>query len=249
MTETQQKRFQDYFLLDHMEASVTNFMKNIQDLNIAALKEADTIMLIARWTKPSAEEIPTKQMLENIFLLASSTASWTRIGQIRTKEIDFFQELIPQLIVKLPINSQSREGDYIHRLEQKDYVFFRLEVDDILNEDLISAYETADLLEKAMNIVKIKEEDPLESRKIEDLQWSLIEAKRKLLELKQCRDEETQQKKAELEEIVHDLQDKILACEKTERALAELGVAEAMKEVTIEKVPTGRVKLGWTKSG
>lgn len=249
MTETQRKGFQDFLRLDHLVASMTNFMESVQDMSITPLKEADKIILVAEWSRYPSGEIPIGKILENFVLLSSSAGSWAKIGHVRIKELEDFQSLTQSLFLKITDQFRAREAEYIYRIEQQDYPFFISEVENILADDLQSAYETADLLEKAMNITKIRENDPLESRKIEDFQWSLIEAKRILLELRSCPEEDVKQKKAKLEENVHDLQGKMLACEKTKRALRELGLEEIMKELVTKKLPNGRVQLIWKKSG
>ena len=246
MTEIQQKTFQDFLRWDHLLASITDFMKSVQDMGTTPLKEADRVTLIAQWSKYPRREVPTAKIVENLALLSSSADSWTKIGQTGIKD---FQKIAQLLILRIPDQFRSREARYIHRMEQKDYPFFISEVKNLLADDLQLAYKTADLLEKAMNIGKINESDPLESRKIEDFQWSLIEAKRILQELQLGPEEDIKGKKAKLEKIVHDLEDKMLACEKTKRALRELGLEEIMKELTAEKLPNGRVQLIWKKSG
>lgn len=250
MTETKLKESQGFLRVDYLVESIGNFLKSVQNTPIAPLVEADKLLLIGRWSKFPKGENPMGLIKESFDLLSSNANSWEKIGSIRLVQFEEYQDLMQSLLLKVPEHFRSREVEYIHRMEQQDYPFFMLEVKNMLINDVKSAYKTADLLEKAMNIVKIKESDPLESRKIEDFQWSLIESKKILLELVSSKEEDVIQKRAKLEEIVHDLLGKILACEKTKRSLRELGLEEIMKkEVVTEKLPNGRVRLSWKKSG
>lgn len=247
-TDTTQKVFQSFVTLDSLFASINDFMRLIQDMSIPSLKGVDKITLVGQWSMHLGES-PIGKISEKLILSASSPESWMKVSQVSIKEIKDIQDLTQSLLLKIPDQFRSREAEYIDRIEQKDYPFFISEVGKISTDNLQLAYDTADLLEKAMNVAKIRESDPLESRKIEDFQWSLIEAKRILIELSSCQGEYAKQKKSKLEEVVQDLQNKILACEKTKRTLRELGLEGVTKELVTEKLPNGRVRLVWRKSG
>lgn len=240
-----EKPFREIGILKDVIETTHNYVSQIEDI---ITKEAGTIpadyaIIIRKEYGPIAKAIESTISM----LFVSSIEDTKRIRGYRI--LPNFQQIVQSAFAMVPSKDKITEGEYIERILEEDYSFLINELDRIDPENLESSFVIANLLEKAMNVSKLLVDDPLDSRKVEDFQWDLIQIKKILIQLAKPYLSTAESDKAELNNLVQELKEKMIACQKTKQILEKLGLKSVLKGGKIKRLPDGRVEYIWRKSG
>lgn len=240
-----EKSFREIGIIRDIIETTYNYVSRIEGI---MAKEAWAIpanysILIRKEYEPIAKTIESTLSM----LLVSSTKETKRIRDYRISPN--LQQIVRSAFAMVPSRDKITEGEYLERILEEDYSFLINELDRIDSENPESSFITADLLEKAMNVSKLLVDDPLDSRKMEDFQWDLIQIKKILIQLSKPYLSTAESDKVELNNILRQLNEKMMACQKTKQILEKLGLKSVLKGGKIKRLPDGRVEYIWRKSG
>jgi len=183
--------------------------------------------------------------------LRSFRRAWQRLGSSFYQtlcypfEIGTLSKFYPAKILGQAMLGARREFKMIKDEHYGSVLNEVLRAEAMLDEE---GYRIIERLEVGMNLAKLAAANPLQSRKFEDMQWNLIEAKKYLLR-------KVREGNAEAGEVVKsvlvDLRSKLETAEYTRKMIAELGIDpdDALSDFQIRKSGKGRVELVWRKSG
>lgn len=240
-----EKPFREIGILKDLIEITHNYVSQIEGIiaKEAGIIPADYTIFLRKEYGPIAKAIESTLSM----LFVSSTEETRRIRGYRISPN--FQQIMQSAFAMVPSKDKITEEEYLERILEEDYSFLINELGRIDPENPESSFITANLLEKAMNISKLLMDDPLDSRKIEDFQWDLIQIKRILIQLAKPYLSSVESDKAELNNLLQQLNEKMMASQKTKQILEKLGLESVLKGGKIKRLPDGRVEYIWRKSG